>query len=136
MNHSPVISTIGPASANDQINNNVEIIVHINETLDGVTRNGLQAALLEDKGVTRQSSARFAITCFWFNTTGQNLILETYSQKWWREISLHRSWVRFDKTTAVEYRHNISAYPGFRNYLVTLKTAVYKRRPSIDTLVA
>jgi hypothetical protein len=51
MNHSPVISTIGPASANDQINNNVEIIVHINETLDGVTRNGLQAALLEDKGV-------------------------------------------------------------------------------------
>jgi hypothetical protein len=51
MNHSPVISTIGPASANDEINNNVEIIVHINETLDGVTRNGLQAAMLENKGV-------------------------------------------------------------------------------------
>ena len=51
MNHSPVISTIGPASANDQLTNNVEIIVHINETLDGVTRNGLQAAILEDKGV-------------------------------------------------------------------------------------
>ncbi|MGB7933260.1 MAG: hypothetical protein WCH04_13730 [Gammaproteobacteria bacterium] len=51
MNHSPVISTIGHSSANDEINNNVEIIVHINETLDGVTRNGLQAAILEDKGV-------------------------------------------------------------------------------------
>ena len=51
MNHSPVIGSIGPASANDELNNNVEIIVHINETLDGITRNGLQAALLEDKGV-------------------------------------------------------------------------------------
>jgi hypothetical protein len=51
MNHSPVIGSIGPASANDELNNNVEIIVHINETLDGVTRNGLQAAILEDKGV-------------------------------------------------------------------------------------
>ena len=51
MNHASVISTIGPASANDQLNNNVEIIVHINETLDGVNRNGLQAAILEDKGV-------------------------------------------------------------------------------------
>ena len=51
MNHSPVISTIGPASANDQLNNNVEIIVHINETLDDITRNGLRAAILEDKGV-------------------------------------------------------------------------------------
>ena len=46
MNHSPVISTIGPASANDQLNNNVEIIVHINETLDDINRNGLQAAIL------------------------------------------------------------------------------------------
>ncbi len=51
MNHSPVISTIRPASANDEINNNVEIIVHINESLDGITRNSLQAAILEDKGV-------------------------------------------------------------------------------------
>lgn len=51
MNHSPVISTIGPASANDQLNNNVEIIIHINEMLDDITRNGLQAAILEDKGV-------------------------------------------------------------------------------------
>lgn len=51
MNHSSVISTIGPASANDQLNNNVEIIVHINETLDDITRNGLRAAILEDKGV-------------------------------------------------------------------------------------
>jgi hypothetical protein len=51
MNHSPVIGSIGPASANDELNNNVEIIVHINETLDSVTRNGLQAAILEDKGV-------------------------------------------------------------------------------------
>ena len=51
MNHSSVISTIGPASANDQLNNNVEIIVHINETLDDINRNGLQAAILEDKGV-------------------------------------------------------------------------------------
>lgn len=51
MNHSPVISTIGPVSANDQINNNVEIIVHINETMDDIKRNGLQAAIQEDKGV-------------------------------------------------------------------------------------
>jgi hypothetical protein len=51
MNHSPVIGTISPVSANDELNNNVEIIVHINETLDGITRNGLQAAILEDKGV-------------------------------------------------------------------------------------
>jgi hypothetical protein len=56
MNHSSVISSIGPASANDEINNdeinnNVEIIVHINETMDGITRNGLQAAILEDTGV-------------------------------------------------------------------------------------
>jgi hypothetical protein len=51
MNHLSVISTIGPASANDQLNNNVEIIVHINETLDDINRNGLQAAILEDKGV-------------------------------------------------------------------------------------
>ena len=51
MNHSPVISTIGPASANDQLNNSVEIIVHINEPLDDINRNGLQAAILEDKSV-------------------------------------------------------------------------------------
>jgi hypothetical protein len=51
MNHSPVISTIGHISANDEINNNVEMIVHINESLDGITRNSLQAAILEDKGV-------------------------------------------------------------------------------------
>jgi hypothetical protein len=46
MNHFSVISTIGHASANDQLNNNVEIIVHINETLDDINRNGLQAAIL------------------------------------------------------------------------------------------
>jgi len=40
MNHSPVISTIAPASANDLPNNNVEIIVHINETLDDINQNG------------------------------------------------------------------------------------------------
>jgi hypothetical protein len=51
MNQSPVISTIRPASANDDIHNNVEIIVHINDSLDGNTRNGLQAAIPEDKGV-------------------------------------------------------------------------------------
>ena len=51
MNHSPVIGTIGAVSANDEVNNSVEIIVHINETLDGITRKGLQAAILEDKGV-------------------------------------------------------------------------------------
>jgi hypothetical protein len=56
MNHSPVIRTIAPASARDQLNNNVEIIVHINETLDDISRNGLQAAILEDKSV---SSAEF-----------------------------------------------------------------------------
>jgi hypothetical protein len=51
MNHSPVISTIGPASASDQLNNNLAIIVHINEPLDNINRNGLQAAILEDKAV-------------------------------------------------------------------------------------
>jgi len=51
MNHSPVISTFGPASANDQLNNNLAIIVHINEPLDNINRNGLQAAILEDKAV-------------------------------------------------------------------------------------
>jgi len=51
MNYTPVSCSAGRASANDEINNNVEIIVHINETLDDVTRNGLQAAILEDKGV-------------------------------------------------------------------------------------
>lgn len=51
MTHSPVISIIGHVSANDEPPNNVEIIVHINETLDGVTRNSLQAAILEDNGV-------------------------------------------------------------------------------------
>ena len=51
MNHSPNISTVGPASANDETNNSVEIIIHINQTLDDITRNGLQAAILEDKRV-------------------------------------------------------------------------------------
>jgi hypothetical protein len=51
MNYSPVIGSIGRASANDETNNSVEIIVHINEALDGITRNGLQAAILEDRGV-------------------------------------------------------------------------------------
>jgi hypothetical protein len=51
MNHSPVIGSIGLASANDETNTGVEIIVHINETLDGVARNGLQASMLEDRGV-------------------------------------------------------------------------------------
>jgi hypothetical protein len=52
MNYSPVISTIiGPASANDQISNTVEIIVYINETPDDITRKGLLAAILEDKDV-------------------------------------------------------------------------------------
>jgi hypothetical protein len=51
MNHSSVIGTIGAASANDEFNNGVEIIVHISEILDGVARNGLQAAILEDKDV-------------------------------------------------------------------------------------
>jgi hypothetical protein len=51
MNHSPNISTVGPASANDETNNSVEIIIHINETLNDITRNGLQAAILEDERV-------------------------------------------------------------------------------------
>jgi hypothetical protein len=51
MNHSPNISTAGPASANDETNNSVEIIIHINQTLDDITRSGLQAAILEDKRV-------------------------------------------------------------------------------------
>jgi hypothetical protein len=51
MNHSPVIGSIGLASANDETSSGVEIIVHINETLDAVARNGLQASMLEDRGV-------------------------------------------------------------------------------------
>jgi hypothetical protein len=51
MIHSPGISTTGRVSANDEPVNNVEIIVHINETLDGVGRNGLQAVMLKDNGV-------------------------------------------------------------------------------------
>jgi len=48
MNHSPVNSTTGPVPVNDEIKNSVETIVHINETLDGAARQGLQAAILED----------------------------------------------------------------------------------------
>jgi hypothetical protein len=51
MHHSPVISAIDPVSVSDAINKNVEIIVHINETLDGITRDGLKATILESKGV-------------------------------------------------------------------------------------
>jgi hypothetical protein len=51
MNYSQVIGSIGRASANDEINNSIEIVVYINETLDGVTRKGLLAAILKDRGV-------------------------------------------------------------------------------------
>jgi hypothetical protein len=51
MLQSPAISNLDPVSASDAINNNVEIVVHINQTLDGITRNSLQAAILEDNGV-------------------------------------------------------------------------------------
>jgi hypothetical protein len=50
MNYAPVSCSTGRASANDEINS-VEISVHINVTLDGVARNGLQTAILEDRGV-------------------------------------------------------------------------------------
>ena len=50
MLQSPAISNLDPGSANNAINN-VEIVVHINETLDGNTRNGLQAAIVEENGV-------------------------------------------------------------------------------------
>ena len=51
MNYSPVIDKSGPASVNHGVNNNVEIIVHINEPLDSATRISLQFVVLEDKGV-------------------------------------------------------------------------------------
>ena len=51
MLQSTAISNLDSVSANDAINNNVEIVVHINQTLDGITRNGLQAAILEDNGI-------------------------------------------------------------------------------------
>ena len=50
MLQSPAISNLDPGSANNAINN-VEIVVHINQTLDGITRNGLQAAIVEENGV-------------------------------------------------------------------------------------
>ena len=49
MNYSPVISTTHPVPVNASVNSTV--VVHINETLDSASRNRLQSAFLEDKGV-------------------------------------------------------------------------------------
>jgi hypothetical protein len=51
MNRLPEISTIGRVCANDEPVNRVEIIIHINEILDSVTRNGLQSVMLRNDGV-------------------------------------------------------------------------------------
>jgi hypothetical protein len=51
MNYSPVIGRSGPAPVNNSVNNNVELIVHINDSLDSASRNSLQFVVLEDKGV-------------------------------------------------------------------------------------
>jgi hypothetical protein len=52
MNFAPVISTTGPVPVIDKTNNSIEIVIHINETLDGATRKLLQAAILEkDNGM-------------------------------------------------------------------------------------
>jgi hypothetical protein len=52
MNFAPVISATGTVPVIDETNNSIEIVIHINETLDGATRKVLQAAILEkDNGM-------------------------------------------------------------------------------------
>ena len=51
MSHLPKVSTLGRVCANDEPVEHVEVILHIKETLDSVTRNGLQAVMLDDNGV-------------------------------------------------------------------------------------
>jgi hypothetical protein len=51
MNHLPRVSTSGRVCANDAPADNVEVVLHITETLDSVSRNELQAVLLGDNGV-------------------------------------------------------------------------------------
>lgn len=51
MNHLPKVSTMGRVCANDNPVEHVEVVIHIKETLDSVSRNELQAVLLGDNGV-------------------------------------------------------------------------------------
>jgi len=51
MNHLPRVSAISRACANDEPIKHVEMVVHINETLDSVSRNELQAVMLGARGV-------------------------------------------------------------------------------------
>jgi hypothetical protein len=49
--HSLGISTTGRVCANDEPVKHVEIIIHITDILDSVTRSGLQAVILKNTGV-------------------------------------------------------------------------------------
>ena len=51
MNHLPRAITTGRVCANDEPVHHVEMILHIKETLDSVSRNKLQAVMLADNGV-------------------------------------------------------------------------------------
>jgi hypothetical protein len=51
MNHLPRVSTSDRVCANDAPPDHVEVVLHITETLDSVSRNELQAVLLGDNGV-------------------------------------------------------------------------------------
>lgn len=46
-----VTSAIAPASANAEISSNVEIVVHVDESLDDYGRNHLRLAILKDDGM-------------------------------------------------------------------------------------
>jgi hypothetical protein len=51
MNHLPKVGTTGRVSANDEPVGHVEVVLHIKEALDSVSRNELQAVMLGDNGV-------------------------------------------------------------------------------------
>ena len=51
MNHLPRVSTSGRVCANDEPADHVEVILHIKEILDSVSRNELQAIMLGENGV-------------------------------------------------------------------------------------
>jgi hypothetical protein len=51
MNHLPKVGPLGHVCANDEPVDQVEVVLHIKETLDGVSRNELQAVILADNGV-------------------------------------------------------------------------------------
>jgi hypothetical protein len=51
MNQLPRAITMGRVCANDEPVDHVEVVLHIKETLDSVSRNELQAVMLADNGV-------------------------------------------------------------------------------------